>query len=103
MLLPIAVLVLAAGSLAQAAEPLVGFSPEAAVKQREIEARFDAALDPNDQRAWMKDMASAPNHVGSPHNKANAETIHGLFKTWGWDAHIETFQVLYPTPVDVQV
>ena len=21
------------------------------------------------------------------------------FKSWGWDAHIETFEVLYPTPI----
>ncbi len=101
MLLPIALLVLVAQ--AQAAEPFVGFSPEAALKQREIEARFDAALDPNDQRAWMKEMTAAPNHVSSPHNKANAEAILAQFQSWGWDAHIETFQVLYPTPVEVQV
>jgi N-acetylated-alpha-linked acidic dipeptidase len=37
--------------------------------------------------------------VGSPHDKANAETILGWFKQWGWDAHIETFDVLYPTPI----
>ena len=44
-------------------------------------------------------MSSAPNHVGSPHDKANAECILARFKEWGWDAHIETFQVLYPTPI----
>jgi N-acetylated-alpha-linked acidic dipeptidase len=21
------------------------------------------------------------------------------FRDWGWDAHIETFEVLYPTPI----
>ena len=25
------------------------------------------------------------------------------FKEWGWDAHIETFQVLYPTPISTTV
>ena len=47
----------------------------------------------------MKLLASEPNHVGSPHDKANAEWILAQFKSWGWDAHIETFDVLYPTPI----
>src|SRR6266446_6621084 len=48
---------------------------------------------------WMKTMAAEPNHVGSPHNKANAEMVLAQFREWGWDAHIETFEVLYPTPL----
>jgi len=47
----------------------------------------------------MKLLASQPNHVGSPHDKSNAEYILARFKAWGWDAHIETFDVLYPIPV----
>ena len=46
----------------------------------------------------MKLMAAEPNQVGSPHDKANAEWMLARFKEWGWDAHIETFEVLYPTP-----
>lgn len=66
-------------------------------------ARFDAAISSADQLAWLKDMASAPNHVGSVHDKANAEAIFAKFKSWGWDARIETFQVLYPTPLSTAV
>ena len=29
--------------------------------------------------------------------------ILGLFKKFGWDAHIETFNVLYPTPISETV
>ena len=64
-----------------------------------IEARFDASISSADQLGWLRDMASAPNHVGSPHDKANAEMQLALFRQWGWDARIETFEVLYPTPV----
>lgn len=63
------------------------------------EKAFDAQISSADQLAWLKEMASAPNHVGSPHDKANAEMELALFKQWGWDAHIETFKVLYPTPI----
>ncbi len=75
-----------------------GFSADAATRQLDLEKRFDALLDPADQRAWMKQMSSEPNQVGSPHNKANAEFMLAKFREWGWDAHIETFEVLYPTP-----
>ncbi|UVO51137.1 M28 family peptidase [Sphingomonas sp. SUN019] len=70
---------------------------------RAREAAFDAGVSSADQMAWMKEMASAPNHVGSPHDKANAEFILAKFKEFGWDAHIETFNVLYPTPISTLV
>ncbi|MBU6248464.1 MAG: M28 family peptidase [Xanthomonadaceae bacterium] len=76
----------------------LGFGPATAITQAQLEARFDALLDPADQRAWLKQMSSAPNQVGSPHDKANAEFMLAQFRAWGWDAHIETFNVLYPTP-----
>ncbi len=66
---------------------------------KQIERAFDAQISSADQLAWLRDMSSAPNHVGSPHNRANAEMQLALFKEWGWDARIETFQVLYPTPI----
>src|ERR1700689_2075238 len=65
----------------------------------EVERQFDAALNGAEMASWMKTMAAEPNHVGSPHNKANAEMVLAQFRDWGWDAHIETFEVLYPTPV----
>lgn len=71
--------------------------------QKAIEAAFDASVSSADQLEWLKTMSSAPNHVGSPHDKANADYMLGLFKTWGWDARIETFQVLYPTPIATSV
>ncbi|USI72396.1 transferrin receptor-like dimerization domain-containing protein [Sphingomonas morindae] len=67
------------------------------------EAAFDAAISAADQLAWLKDFSSAPNQVGSPHDKANAEATLALFKQWGWDARIETFQVLYPTPIETRL
>ncbi len=69
--------------------------------QASVEKAFDASIRPDDLRDWMKLLASQPNHVGSPHDKANAEWILARFKSWGWDAHIETFEVLYPTPIHV--
>ncbi|HWU75158.1 MAG TPA: transferrin receptor-like dimerization domain-containing protein [Rhodanobacter sp.] len=80
---------------------MLGFAPANATAQLSLEQRFDAQLSPADQRAWMKQMSSEPNQVGSPHDKANAEFMLKKFREWGWDAHIETFDVLYPTPKKV--
>ena len=77
---------------------MLGFTPANATAQQSLEQRFDAQLDPGDQRSWLKQMSSEPNQVGSPHDKANAEFMLAKFQEWGWDAHIETFSVLYPTP-----
>jgi N-acetylated-alpha-linked acidic dipeptidase len=68
-----------------------------------LERSFDALVSNADQRQWLQQMSSAPNHVGSPHNRANAEMQLALFKQWGWDARIETFDVLYPTPISTTV
>jgi N-acetylated-alpha-linked acidic dipeptidase len=68
-----------------------------------LEQRFDALISPADQQQWLRQMSSEPNHVGSPHDKANADMELALFKQWGWDAHIERFDVLYPTPISTIV
>jgi N-acetylated-alpha-linked acidic dipeptidase len=85
------------------AADLEGFSSGAAATELQLEQRFDADLSAADLRAWMQQMSSAPNHVGSAHDKANAEFELAKFREWGWDASIETFSVLYPTPREVSV
>jgi len=64
-----------------------------------LEKNFDSMISSADQLAWLKQMSSEPNQVGSPHDKANADFELAMFKQWGWDAHIERFDVLYPTPI----
>ena len=46
----------------------------------------------------MKKLSARPHHVGSAYDKENAEWILSKFTEWGLDAHIETFDVLFPTP-----
>lgn len=81
-----------------AAEPIIGFSPMDAERERALEARFDALLDQSLLSDWMKRMAAKPHHVGSSYGKENAEFIAAQFRAWGYDTEIETFQVLFPTP-----
>jgi N-acetylated-alpha-linked acidic dipeptidase len=80
------------------ATPLLGFGAAQAAAQRELEARFDSQLQAADLREWSKRLSSRPHHVGSPWDHDNAEFMAGLFRSWGFDTHIEEFQVLFPTP-----
>jgi N-acetylated-alpha-linked acidic dipeptidase len=83
---------------APAGSGMLGFTADGAARQRSLEKQFDALLSASDMRGWLEQLSSKPNQVGSPHDKANAEFLLAQFKQWGWDAHIETFDVLYPTP-----
>jgi N-acetylated-alpha-linked acidic dipeptidase len=79
----------------------LGAAPAYSQLSPDIEKAFDAAINTAEMDGWMKRMAAEPNHVGSAHDKLNAEETLALFKSWGWDAKIETFKVLYPTPIEV--
>src|SRR2546423_1718561 len=46
----------------------------------------------------MQHLSARPHHVGSPYDKQNAEWIRAKFQEFGFDAKIETFYVLFPTP-----
>jgi len=78
--------------------PLFGFGRQAVTQQRLLESRFDSLLKRENLKEWMQRMALRPHHVGSPYGKENAEFIATLFRSWGFETTIETFQVLFPTP-----
>jgi len=77
---------------------LVGYYPRSSQTEREWESKFRAIPDPANLRENMRRLSAHPHHVGSAYDKDNAEWILARFKEWGLDAHIETFNVLFPTP-----
>src|SRR5215210_501950 len=90
---------LVSSGLGQSKEQLRGFSDASARTQREWERKFAAVPDPDSLREYMRVLSARPHHLGSPADSVNAEWILNKFKSWGLDATIETFQVLFPTPV----
>jgi N-acetylated-alpha-linked acidic dipeptidase len=98
---PIVVSLLGALLVAAAPSPageLRGYSSGAAKAEREWETKFRAIPSPDSLREYMRHLSARPHHVGSPYDKANAEWILAKFKSFGLDAQIETFDVLFPTP-----
>ena len=78
--------------------PLAGYSSEASRSERQWEDKFRATPSPANLRAYMQRLSAKPHHVGSPYDKDNAEWILAKYKEFGFDAHIESFNVLFPTP-----
>ena len=93
-----------AGMLApiRAADPmpsqLDGYWPADSHLERDWETKFRTMASSDNQREYMRRLTAHPHHVGSPYDKANAEWILSQFQAWGYDAHIENFDVLFPTP-----
>ncbi|HTY57727.1 MAG TPA: transferrin receptor-like dimerization domain-containing protein [Bacteroidota bacterium] len=89
---------IAAGLAPALSQPMAGFDSARSSGERSLEARFDAAVRGENMRTWMKDLSSHAHHVGSKHDAENAAYIAALFRSWGYDTHIEEFSVLFPTP-----
>ena len=87
-------LVVAAGP----GRPLLGFTAESARAEWDWETKFRASPNPDSLRAYMRVLSARPHHVGSPYDKINAEWLRDRLASWGWDARLERFDVLYPTP-----
>jgi N-acetylated-alpha-linked acidic dipeptidase len=77
---------------------LVAALSSVAAQDAAWEAKFRAIPEASNIGDYMKRMSARPHHLGSAYDKDNAEWILSKFKEWGWDARIETFDVLFPTP-----
>lgn len=83
---------------ADSVRPLRGFNTSEAQTERQWESKFRAIPSPDNLREYMRRLSARPHHVGSPYDKDNAEWLLSTFKSWGLDAKIESFEVLFPTP-----
>jgi N-acetylated-alpha-linked acidic dipeptidase len=89
---------LAAAATPPADSPLLGFSADGSRAELERESAFARQISKAELRNWLEHLAARPHHVGSEWGRANAEWMRDLFAGWGYEARIETFEVLFPTP-----
>ena len=93
---PLALLLLSATSVT-AQKSITGFKNTD--KQLKIEADFDVQLNAKRVGENIKLLSSVPHHVGSVGGKFVASEIAKVFKDNGWDTKIETYQLMFPTPI----
>ena len=77
---------------------ITGFTAASAAKELQTEQAFDASLSAARIGETIKELSAFPHNLGSAGSRAVAEKILQKYKSFGLDAHIETFTVLYPTP-----
>src|ERR1017187_3812192 len=77
---------------------LAGYSSQFSQTERNWEKKLQAGIVPDNLRQNMQRLSAHPHHVGSPYDKDNADWMLAKFKDFGFDAQIETFYVLFPTP-----
>lgn len=84
------------GFHAYSQDDILGFNNSA--DQLSLEKEFDQKLSASNLDSWMQRMAARPHYVGTEYGRKNAEWMMKQFKSWGYDAKIETYQVLFPYP-----
>lgn len=77
---------------------LAGYTIASSKSEHDWEKKFQDGIVSENVKENMRRLSARPHNVGSPYDKDNAEWILARFKEWGFDAHIETFNVLFPTP-----
>ena len=77
---------------------LAGYTAKSSAAERAWEKKLQDGIIAGNLRASMQHLTARPHHVGSPYDQENSQWILTKFKQAGFDAHIETFQVLFPTP-----
>src|SRR6266851_407630 len=93
------VLLLPVRKFTAADEPMLsGFSAESSRAERQWEEKFKAIPSPQLMRDYMQRLSARPHNVGTAYDKDNAEWLAAKFKEFGLETHIETFDILYPTP-----
>ncbi len=83
-----------------AQEPIRGFSQAGAKQQLDLESKAVASIDANRIGSHIKVMSAKPHAAGSIASKEVADYALELFRKWGLDAKLETFEALLPYPVE---
>ncbi|WP_018611978.1 M28 family metallopeptidase [Segetibacter koreensis] len=78
---------------------ITGFTAVTAATQKQIESSFDKQLSAENIGASIKTFSAKPHNIGSEGGKEYAELIESKLKSYGFDTKIETYKVLFPTPV----
>lgn len=91
-------LVWAISSVSAQLPVITGFTAESGKLQLQTEASFDAALNAGNIGNTIKLLSAYPHNLGSSGSKNVAEIILQKFKSYGFDAQLESYTVLFPTP-----
>ncbi|HRH51394.1 MAG TPA: transferrin receptor-like dimerization domain-containing protein [Panacibacter sp.] len=85
-------------SLNAQTKTISGFTDQSVAQQFELEKKFDANLSASNIGNTIKELSSKPHNLGSAGSKEVAQNIYNRYKSYGFDARIEEYKVLFPSP-----
>jgi N-acetylated-alpha-linked acidic dipeptidase len=80
------------------ANQISGFNDTSALEELKKEKAFDDLISRENIGLTIRDLSSKPHNLGSPGSKEVAEKIQQKFKDYGFDTHMDVYQVLFPEP-----
>ncbi len=96
---PALILILISAALAQSdSKPIRGFTAEQSAAERSLEAKIQKVPQPDNIREYIRLMSEEPHHTGTEAGRRVAHYALTKFRSWGYDAQIEEFDGLMPTP-----
>ena len=75
-----------------------GFNDSNALAELKVEKNFDELISRDNIGLTVKQLSAKPHHLGSARGKEVAEEIQQKFRDYGFEAHMDVYQVLFPEP-----
>jgi N-acetylated-alpha-linked acidic dipeptidase len=82
---------------------LMGYAPESSQAELEWERKIQAIPQSDNIKANMMELAAEPHHLGSERQHQLSLWLQNKLRSYGLDAQIERFDVLFSTPVERKV
>ena len=79
-------------------KPIRGFTADQSVAERSLEGKIQKVPQPDNIREYIRLMSEEPHHTGTEAGRRVAHYALEKFRSWGFDAQIEEFDGLMPTP-----
>ncbi len=90
-------------TLAHAQQPLPGYSPEAAARQRRLEASAIARPSPDSAAAHSRFLAAEPHVAGTPGQARTRDYVIEQMRRWGLRTEVRTYRVWLPHATSARV
>jgi N-acetylated-alpha-linked acidic dipeptidase len=82
---------------------LAGYATTSAQTELDWEKKIQAIPKPENIKANLMELAAEPHHLGSPRQRQNSLWLQSTLRSYGLDAQIEQFDVLFSTPLERHV
>jgi len=92
-----------ATGVAEAQTGLDGYTPENAAKQQRYEAAFQEKVSAGDIRSLSRKLSDRPHLVGTPNQAQVTQSVLRKFRSYGLDAHTQSYDIYISRPEDIQV